>query len=177
VIVPSFSPICPLLPTYLPSNQYFRFHSWVSGIPNLFPIQRDQCCTFTIWKSACLPLLTNLFRVLSPRLQLHELPSFFLSSLFSLFCIPVPHPSYFISLQLLCQNPLHRLRYLHHFQVHPFFRGVTFDPELLQKHPVNFVMETQDTQPCSSESMAFKDFDGDLESCLVHSISASPSLL
>nr|XP_020018544.1 uncharacterized serine/threonine-protein kinase SgK494 isoform X1 [Castor canadensis] len=79
--------------------------------------------------------------------------------------------------ELLCQNPLHRLRYLHHFQVHPFFRGVTFDPELLQKHPVNFVMETQDTQPCSSESMAFKDFDGDLESCLVHSISASPSLL
>ncbi|MBV95719.1 hypothetical protein ESR_00040, partial [Eschrichtius robustus] len=71
--------------------------------------------------------------------------------------------------ELLCQNPLHRLRYLHHFQVHPFFRGVAFDPELLQKHPVNFVMETQATQPSpSSESMFFKDFDCNLESFLVH---------
>ncbi|XP_066876738.1 ribosomal protein S6 kinase-related protein isoform X3 [Kogia breviceps] len=71
--------------------------------------------------------------------------------------------------KLLCQNPLHRLRYLHHFQVHPFFRGVAFDTELLQKHPVNFVMETQATQPSpSSESMFFKDFDCNLESFLVH---------
>ncbi|TKC37046.1 hypothetical protein EI555_009594, partial [Monodon monoceros] len=71
--------------------------------------------------------------------------------------------------ELLCQNPLHRLRYLHHFQVHPFFRGVAFDPELLQKHPVNFVMETQATQLSpSSESTFFKDFDCNLESFLVH---------
>ncbi|XP_070083823.1 ribosomal protein S6 kinase-related protein isoform X6 [Equus caballus] len=70
--------------------------------------------------------------------------------------------------ELLCQNPLHRLRYLHHFQVHPFFRGVAFDPELLQKQPVNFVMETQATQPSPSESMLFKDFDCNLESYLVH---------
>ncbi|XP_021069752.1 ribosomal protein S6 kinase-related protein [Mus pahari] len=72
--------------------------------------------------------------------------------------------------ELLCQNPLHRLRYLHHFQVHPFFRGVAFDPELLQKQPVNFVMEKQDTWPSPLESMFFEDFDYDLES-LVHSIS------
>nr|XP_035977934.1 ribosomal protein S6 kinase-related protein isoform X5 [Halichoerus grypus] len=70
--------------------------------------------------------------------------------------------------ELLCQNPLHRLRYLHHFQVHPFFRGVAFDPELLRKQPVNFVMETQATQPSPSESMLFKDFDCNLESYLVH---------
>ncbi|XP_061246506.1 bridge-like lipid transfer protein family member 2 isoform X3 [Bos javanicus] len=71
--------------------------------------------------------------------------------------------------ELLHQNPLHRLRYLHHFQVHPFFRGVAFDPELLQKHPVNFVLETQATQSSpSSESMFFKDFDCNLESFLVH---------
>ncbi|XP_053068829.1 ribosomal protein S6 kinase-related protein isoform X3 [Acinonyx jubatus] len=70
--------------------------------------------------------------------------------------------------ELLCQNPLHRLRYLHHFQVHPFFRGVAFDPELLQKQPVNFVMETQATQPSPSESMLFKNFDCNLESYLVH---------
>lgn len=85
-----------------------------------------------------------------------------------LFPSPVPHPSCSVSLQLLCQNPLHRLRYLHHFQVHPFFRGVAFDPELLQKQPVNFVMETQATQPSPSESMLFKDFDCNLESYLVH---------
>ncbi|XP_077708145.1 ribosomal protein S6 kinase-related protein isoform X2 [Canis aureus] len=70
--------------------------------------------------------------------------------------------------ELLCQNPLHRLRYLHHFQVHPFFRGVAFDPELLRKQPMNFVMETQATQPTPSESMLFKDFDCNLESYLNH---------
>ncbi|XP_069883402.1 ribosomal protein S6 kinase-related protein [Dipodomys merriami] len=74
--------------------------------------------------------------------------------------------------ELLCQNPLHRLRHLHHFQVHPFFRGVAFDPELLQKQPVNFVMESQITQPSALESMPFQDFDCDLESFMVHSISS-----
>lgn len=101
--------------------------------------------------------------------QIHELLSPFPASLFSPFPIPVSHPSCSISLQLLCQNPLHRLRYLHHFQVHPFFRGVAFDPELLQKHPVNFVMETQATQLSPSwGSTFFKDFDCNLESFLVH---------
>ncbi|KAG8520121.1 Ribosomal protein S6 kinase-related protein [Galemys pyrenaicus] len=70
--------------------------------------------------------------------------------------------------ELLCRNPLHRLRYLHHFQLHPFFRGVAFDPELLQKQPVNFVMKTQATQLSPSESVLFEDFDCDLESYLVH---------
>ncbi|XP_019586979.2 ribosomal protein S6 kinase-related protein isoform X4 [Rhinolophus sinicus] len=74
--------------------------------------------------------------------------------------------------ELLCQNPLQRLRHLHHFQVHPFFRGVVFDPELLRKQPMNFVPETQTTQPCPLESMLFKDFDCHLESYLVH----APSL-
>ncbi|XP_021495473.1 ribosomal protein S6 kinase-related protein isoform X2 [Meriones unguiculatus] len=77
--------------------------------------------------------------------------------------------------ELLCQNPLHRLRYLHQFQVHPFFRGVAFDPELLQKLPVNFVVETQATWPSPLESMPFRDFDYDLES-LLHSISADSVL-
>ncbi|XP_024897391.1 uncharacterized serine/threonine-protein kinase SgK494 [Pteropus alecto] len=70
--------------------------------------------------------------------------------------------------ELLCQNPLQRLHHLHHFQVHPFFRGVAFDSELLQKEPVNFDMETQATQPSPSESMFFKDFDCNLESYLGH---------
>ncbi|XP_040857478.1 ribosomal protein S6 kinase-related protein isoform X1 [Ochotona curzoniae] len=74
--------------------------------------------------------------------------------------------------ELLCQNPLHRLRYLHQFQTHPFFRGVAFDPELLQKQPADFVMETQVTQPNPLEFMPFKDFDCDLESFLANLIHA-----
>lgn len=81
----------------------------------------------------------------------------FPASLFSSFPIPVPQASCSISLQLLCQNPLQRLRHLHHFQVHPFFRGVAFDPELLRKQPMNFVPETQTTQLRPLESMLFKD--------------------
>lgn len=101
-------------------------------------------------------------------LQLHE-PLFpFSVSLFNSFPLLVPHPLCSLFLQLLCQNPLHRLRYLHHFQLHPFFRGVAFDPELLQKQPVNFVMKTQATQYSPLESMLFKDFDCDLDSYLVH---------
>nr|XP_012304788.1 uncharacterized serine/threonine-protein kinase SgK494 isoform X4 [Aotus nancymaae] len=57
-------------------------------------------------------------------------------------------------------------------EVHPFFRGVAFDPELLQKHPVNFVMETQATLPSSAETMPFDDFDCDLESFLFYPIPA-----
>ncbi|KAL1779818.1 putative serine serine/threonine-protein kinase 494 isoform X2 [Sigmodon hispidus] len=75
--------------------------------------------------------------------------------------------------ELLCQNPLQRLRYLHHFQVHPFFRGVAFDPELLKKQPVNLVMETQNNSPL--ESMPFRDFDCDLEA-VVCSLSADSLL-
>ncbi|XP_045155819.1 ribosomal protein S6 kinase-related protein isoform X2 [Echinops telfairi] len=70
--------------------------------------------------------------------------------------------------ELLCQNPFCRPRYLHHFQVHPFFRGVAFDPELLQKQPMNFLMEAEATQANSLESMPFKDFDCDLECFLIH---------
>ncbi|XP_019502675.1 PREDICTED: uncharacterized serine/threonine-protein kinase SgK494 isoform X3 [Hipposideros armiger] len=102
---------------------------------------------------------------------LHSSMNFFFPfppSLFSPFPIPFPQPSCSISLQLLCQNPLQRLHHLHHFQVHPFFRGVAFDPELLQKQPMNFVMETQTTQPSPLESMLFKDFDCNLESYLVY---------
>ena len=100
--------------------------------------------------------------------QIHELLSPFPASVFHPFHTPVS-PSCSVFLQLLHQDPLHRLRYLHHFQVHPFFRGVAFDPELLQKHPVNFVLETQAAQSSpSSESMFFKDFDCNLESFLVH---------
>ncbi|XP_077021454.1 ribosomal protein S6 kinase-related protein isoform X2 [Tamandua tetradactyla] len=62
-------------------------------------------------------------------------------------------------------------------EVHPFFRGMAFDPELLQKQPVNFVMEAQANQPSLSESMHFKDFDCDLKSFLIYPSPVRASLL
>ncbi|XP_072495895.1 ribosomal protein S6 kinase-related protein isoform X3 [Notamacropus eugenii] len=66
--------------------------------------------------------------------------------------------------ELLCHNPFHRLRYLYHFQVHPFFRGMAFDPELLQKQPVSFVLEARAALPAPVEAVQFHDFDCDLMS-------------
>ncbi|XP_074045156.1 ribosomal protein S6 kinase-related protein isoform X3 [Macrotis lagotis] len=70
--------------------------------------------------------------------------------------------------ELLCHNPFHRLRYLYHFQVHPFFRGMAFDPELLQKQPVSFVLEARATLPGPTETGLFQDFDCDLMSFSTH---------
>uniref|UniRef100_A0A8C4VRB0 Ribosomal protein S6 kinase related n=1 Tax=Gopherus evgoodei TaxID=1825980 RepID=A0A8C4VRB0_9SAUR len=65
--------------------------------------------------------------------------------------------------ELLCRNPLRRLRYLHHFKSHLFFRGATFDAELLQKHPVDVVVAARQAEEVALESsMAFADFDCDL---------------
>uniref|UniRef100_A0A3Q1FU94 Ribosomal protein S6 kinase related a n=1 Tax=Acanthochromis polyacanthus TaxID=80966 RepID=A0A3Q1FU94_9TELE len=43
--------------------------------------------------------------------------------------------------ELLCKNPLNRLRNLECFQMQPFFRGSSFDSYILQKTPVNFILE------------------------------------
>ncbi|KAI6074344.1 putative serine/threonine-protein kinase SgK494 [Aix galericulata] len=66
--------------------------------------------------------------------------------------------------QLLCHNPLRRLRYLHHFQDHPFFRGVTFDADLLQKDPVAVAVAPRPPAPPppSPDPSTFDDFDCDL---------------
>ncbi|XP_051848265.1 ribosomal protein S6 kinase-related protein isoform X2 [Antechinus flavipes] len=64
--------------------------------------------------------------------------------------------------ELLCHDPFHRLRYLYHFQAHPFFRGMAFDPELLQKQPVSFVLEARAVLPAPAEAVPFQDFDCDL---------------
>uniref|UniRef100_A0A8B9SII2 Ribosomal protein S6 kinase related n=1 Tax=Anas platyrhynchos TaxID=8839 RepID=A0A8B9SII2_ANAPL len=66
--------------------------------------------------------------------------------------------------ELLCHNPLRRLRYLHHFQDHPFFRGVTFDADLLQKDPVAVAVAPRPPAPPppSPDPSTFEDFDCDL---------------
>ncbi|XP_030328391.1 ribosomal protein S6 kinase-related protein [Strigops habroptila] len=65
--------------------------------------------------------------------------------------------------ELLCHNPLHRLRYLHHFQGHPFFRGVAFDADLLQKDPVAVAVAPQPPEQPPPDPATFDDFDCDLE--------------
>uniref|UniRef100_A0A8C7TSF7 Ribosomal protein S6 kinase related a n=1 Tax=Oncorhynchus mykiss TaxID=8022 RepID=A0A8C7TSF7_ONCMY len=41
----------------------------------------------------------------------------------------------------LCKNPAHRLRSLELFQRQTFFRGISFDSQLLQKRPVELILE------------------------------------
>uniref|UniRef100_A0A3B5B845 Ribosomal protein S6 kinase related a n=1 Tax=Stegastes partitus TaxID=144197 RepID=A0A3B5B845_9TELE len=43
--------------------------------------------------------------------------------------------------ELLCKNPLSRLRNLDCFEMQPFFRGSSFDSYILQKTPVDFILE------------------------------------
>ncbi|XP_074830987.1 ribosomal protein S6 kinase-related protein isoform X2 [Natator depressus] len=65
--------------------------------------------------------------------------------------------------ELLCRNPLRRLHYLHHFKSHLFFRGATWDAELLQKYPVDVVLAARQAEQAALEpSVAFADFDCDL---------------
>ncbi|XP_015736162.1 ribosomal protein S6 kinase-related protein isoform X6 [Coturnix japonica] len=70
------------------------------------------------------------------------------------------HPSS-LRYQLLCHNPLRRLRYLHHFQAHPFFRGVAFDAELLQKDPVPVAVAPHPNEQPLPDPATFDDFDCD----------------
>ncbi|KAJ7309073.1 hypothetical protein JRQ81_008369 [Phrynocephalus forsythii] len=64
--------------------------------------------------------------------------------------------------ELLCQDPQRRLRYLHHFRGHVFFRGMAFDAEILRKQPVEFVLGLLRAQETPIDSAAFSDFDLDL---------------
>uniref|UniRef100_A0A669P5H3 Ribosomal protein S6 kinase related n=1 Tax=Phasianus colchicus TaxID=9054 RepID=A0A669P5H3_PHACC len=64
--------------------------------------------------------------------------------------------------ELLCHNPLRRLRYLHHFQSHPFFRGLPFDAELLQKDPVALAVAPRPSEQPLPDPDTFDDFDCDL---------------
>nr|XP_015222822.1 PREDICTED: serine/threonine-protein kinase WARTS homolog [Lepisosteus oculatus] len=70
--------------------------------------------------------------------------------------------------ELLCQNPMCRLRRLERFRKQPFFRGVTFDPQLLQKTPVCLILELKQRpdRPARAgrglELDVFKTFDLDL---------------
>ncbi|XP_056415077.1 ribosomal protein S6 kinase-related protein isoform X2 [Hyla sarda] len=65
--------------------------------------------------------------------------------------------------ELLCKVPRQRLRYLHQFKSHIFFRGMTFDPALLQKVPVDLVIKMRKSEvTIQSDLGGFEDFDWDL---------------
>lgn len=44
-------------------------------------------------------------------------------------------------MQLLCKNPANRLRNLDSFKMQAFFRGSSFDSLMLQKTPVDVILE------------------------------------
>lgn len=69
--------------------------------------------------------------------------------------------------ELLCKVPRQRLRYLHQFKSHIFFRGISFDPALLQKFPVDLVLKMRKSEvTIMSDFGAFEDFDLDLTQTL-----------
>lgn len=43
--------------------------------------------------------------------------------------------------ELLCKNPVNRLRNLDCYKMQAFFRGTSFDSQILQKTPVGFILE------------------------------------
>ncbi|KAM4701126.1 ribosomal protein S6 kinase-related protein [Discoglossus pictus] len=65
--------------------------------------------------------------------------------------------------ELLCKAPRQRLRYLHQFKAHPFFRGITFDPALLQKFTVDLVITMRKSDITDvPEINVFEEFDCEL---------------
>ncbi|XP_069082283.1 ribosomal protein S6 kinase-related protein isoform X2 [Pleurodeles waltl] len=69
--------------------------------------------------------------------------------------------------KLLCRNPHQRLHHLHQFESHLFFHGVFFDPVVLQKYPVDFVVNIRKSEPMALQELdGFCDFDCDLSEVL-----------
>uniref|UniRef100_A0A8C5PG25 Ribosomal protein S6 kinase related n=1 Tax=Leptobrachium leishanense TaxID=445787 RepID=A0A8C5PG25_9ANUR len=65
--------------------------------------------------------------------------------------------------ELLCRLPRQRIRYLHQFKSHCFFRTVAFDPVLLQKSPVDLVMKMRRSEMTDFQAVGmFEDFDCEL---------------
>ncbi|KAM5181352.1 ribosomal protein S6 kinase-related protein [Mantella aurantiaca] len=73
----------------------------------------------------------------------------------------------FLLKELLCKAPRQRLHHFHQFQSHIFFRGMTFDPSLLQKCPVDLVLSMRKSDDVElSETHVLEDFDCDFTDTL-----------
>lgn len=70
-------------------------------------------------------------------------------------------------MQLLCKNPVNRLRNLECFEMQAFFRGFSFDSLILQKTPVEVILELRTHPDWAAKAMRglsldyFDDFDCD----------------
>ncbi|XP_042342447.1 ribosomal protein S6 kinase-related protein [Plectropomus leopardus] len=64
--------------------------------------------------------------------------------------------------ELLCKNPVNRLRNLECFKMQTLFRGTSFDPLILQKTPVEVILELRTHPDWTAKSMrglSLDDFD------------------
>ncbi|XP_018520905.1 ribosomal protein S6 kinase-related protein [Lates calcarifer] len=55
--------------------------------------------------------------------------------------------------ELLCKSPVNRLRNLECFQMQPFFRGTSFDSQILQKTPVEFILKLRSHPDWAAKAM------------------------
>ncbi|XP_020359333.1 ribosomal protein S6 kinase-related protein [Oncorhynchus kisutch] len=84
--------------------------------------------------------------------------------------------------ELLCKNPAHRLRSLELFQRQTFFRGTSFDSQLLQKRPVELILELKNHPDRPAIAMrglsmdGFQNFDCDILHSPTSSTDMSPTL-
>lgn len=75
---------------------------------------------------------------------------------------------HFSTLQLLCKAPAKRLHTLERFQHQTFFRGTPFDSQLLQKTPMELILELKQRPDREAKARRgldlepFQDFDCDL---------------
>ncbi|XP_062417199.1 ribosomal protein S6 kinase-related protein [Pungitius pungitius] len=81
--------------------------------------------------------------------------------------------------ELLCKNPVNRLRNLECFEMQAFFRGTSFDSLILQKMPVGVILELRTQPDWAAKAMRglsldyFENFDCDK---ILYSPELSPAL-
>ncbi|XP_076002053.1 ribosomal protein S6 kinase-related protein-like isoform X2 [Genypterus blacodes] len=86
----------------------------------------------------------------------------------------------FLLTELLCKNPAKRLCTLERFKVQTFFRGLSFDAQILLKTPVCFILDLRNHPDWAAKAMrglssdCFHDFDFD--KTFYSSIEFSPKL-
>ncbi|XP_057207383.1 RAC serine/threonine-protein kinase isoform X2 [Triplophysa rosa] len=59
----------------------------------------------------------------------------------------------FLLIELLCRIPTHRLRCLEHFRNQRYFRGMSFDSQMLQKSPIEPILELKNHPDRQEKSM------------------------
>ncbi|XP_030633915.1 ribosomal protein S6 kinase-related protein [Chanos chanos] len=84
--------------------------------------------------------------------------------------------------ELLCKTPARRLRSFERFKTQKFFHGTSFDSELLQKTPVELILDLQKHPDRAAKAMRgltvdyFQNFDCDLLNSQATATDLSPTL-